>query len=98
MKKIMLSLLLILSLSTVSFADEKMHFHGYGEMHYNSSNKPGNVNKMDFHRFVLGWTYKFKPNIILNAEIDFEHAAKELELELAQIDFLISDLFNTTAT
>jgi hypothetical protein len=39
------------------------------------------------HRFVLGWTYEFTPVIRMDAEVDYEHAARALELEYAQLDF-----------
>lgn len=75
-------------------ADEKMNFHGYGEMHYSNTDKKGGTNKVDNHRLVLGWTYSFDERISLNVEIDFEHAAQEMELEFAFIDFEVSDALN----
>lgn len=73
---------------------EKINFHGYGELHYNSTTQEGANNKMDFHRMVLGWTYHFNDWIVLDAEVDFEHSASEMELEYAHISFLFSDAFN----
>jgi len=73
---------------------DKMSFHGYGELHYSNTNKDGSNNKMDMHRMVLGWVYRFNDWIRVSAEVDFEHAATEMELEFAQIDFLLSDAFN----
>lgn len=75
-------------------SEEKIHFHGYGELHYNNTNKEGKNDKMDFHRMVIGWKYRFNPWIILDAEVDFEHAATEMELEYAHISFLLSEAFN----
>lgn len=69
----------------------KMHFHGYGDIHYNHpkigamSHKDGD--EADVHRFVLGWGYAFSDSIRLDTEIDFEHAADEIELEYAHLDF-----------
>jgi len=69
----------------------KLQFHGYGELHYNNpqidamSSGAGNV--LDFHRFVLGWEYEFTENMRVEAEIDYEHAAQELELEEAFLEY-----------
>lgn len=73
---------------------EKIHFHGYGELHYNSTTQEGANDKMDFHRMVLGWTYHFNDWIVFDGEVDFEHAATEMELEYAHLSFLVSDAFN----
>ena len=72
-------------------------FHGYGELHYGNTNKPGKTDKMDNHRMVLGWSYSYTDRIKFHAEIDFEHAAQEMELEFAYIDFLLRDSFNVRA-
>jgi len=77
--------------------DSPIHFHGYGELHYGNSDKEGAVSKMDNHRLVLGWTYDFSDRIKFNAEVDFEHAAQEMELEFAFIDFLINKNINFRA-
>jgi len=65
--------------------------HGYGEVHYNNP-QLGTMDdsapaETDVHRFVLGWSYEFSPKIRMEAEVDFEHAAREIELEYAQVDF-----------
>lgn len=73
---------------------EKLYFHGYGELHYNSTTKEGANDKMDFHRMVIGLMYQFNDLIILDTEVDFEHAASEMELEYAHISFLLSNAFN----
>jgi hypothetical protein len=72
----------------------RVQFHGYGEMHYNNPNidtmSPGGGNVLDFHRFVLGWEYEFSDKVRVAAEIDYEHAARELELEEAYIEYDLS--------
>ena len=82
-----------LSTSTASGEGIDINFHGYGEMHYNN---PGTGSKvpdpdapaeMDFHRMVLGWSVAFNDRMQLHAEVDFEHAATELELEFAYLEF-----------
>jgi len=93
-----LLLTLALSISQAPFAraeeDDalgKLQFHGYGEFHYNNpkldtmSSGAGNV--IDAHRFVLGWEYEFTENLRVEAELDYEHAAKELELEEAYLEY-----------
>jgi hypothetical protein len=82
---------------TTSFAaaqdsiEDKLHFSGYGEIHYNNpqietmnDDAPAEV---DVHRFVLGWRYDFTPKIRMDAEVDFEHAATEIELEYAYLEY-----------
>jgi len=94
-----LALTLALSMSQAPFARAedgedllgKLQFHGYGEFHYNNpridtmSSGAGNV--LDVHRFVLGWEYEFTENLRVEAELDYEHAAKELELEEAYLEY-----------
>ncbi len=72
---------------------DKVTFFGYGELHYN--NVIGSSgDKFDFHRFVIGLGIDFTDWLVFRSEIDFEHAATELELEIAYLDFLIHELFN----
>lgn len=70
---------------------EQVEFHGYGEVHYNNPRtgtmSGGAGNETDAHRFVLGWEYEFTPKARVEAEVDFEHAATELELEEAFLEY-----------
>jgi hypothetical protein len=83
--------------------NEKIHFHGYGELHYNSPESSSNVPDdedpavMDLHRMVWGLDYYWTDQISLHTEVDFEHAAQEMELEYAYIDFLVNPAFNVRA-
>ncbi len=71
----------------------KVTLFGYGELHYN--NVIGSSgDKFDFHRFVIGLGVDWTDWLIFRAEVDFEHAATEIELELAYLDFLIHESFN----
>lgn len=84
--------------SAESSLDRKIHLgdlrlFGYGELHYNASIGP-TANQIDFHRFVLGLGYDFTRKIKLEAELDFEHAFEEPELEFAYVDFLLRDWIN----
>ncbi len=72
----------------------RMHFHGYADFHYNSP-KTGTMDdgddiRTDFHRFVLGWGYRWSDSIRFDAEIDFEHNASEIELEYAMLEIDIA--------
>ena len=84
----------------------KLSFHGYGELHYNSSDAGSNVPskdapdsaaRVDFHRMVWGLSYHYNDRISLHTEVDFEHAANEIELEFAYLDFLINPAINVRA-
>ena len=86
----------VLFISAPVWAEEsKIHFHGYGELHYNGQN--GAVDKVDFHRMVWGLSYQYNDRISVHSEVDFEHAAQEMELEYAHVDFNISPLLNVRA-
>lgn len=85
-------------------SDSKISFHGYGELHYNNPVVEGTglpegdlLPTLDFHRLVLGWSYYYSDRLSLHAEIDYEHAAQELELEFAYIDYIINDAINVRA-
>jgi len=71
----------------------KMHFFGYGELHYNGK-MGATANDIDFHRLVLGFGYDFTDWVNFRAELDFEHAFTEPELEYAYVDFNIKKWFN----
>ena len=70
---------------------ERISFSGYGDIHYNNP-EIGTMSRSapsaaDVHRLVLGWGYEFTPQIRLDVEVDFEHAAQAIELELAHLDY-----------
>lgn len=77
----------------------RLSFHGYGELHFNSpegSGVPDDADPavMDLHRMVWGVSYQFSDRISVHTEVDFEHAATEMEMEFAYLDFLITPAFN----
>jgi len=76
--------------------ESKLHMHGYGELHYNVPSDGGN-SKMDLHRMVWGLSYEFNDRISVHTEVDFEHAAQEMELEFAYLDFLFNPAMNVRA-
>ena len=71
--------------------DKRLSIHGYGDIHYTNpqietmdKKAPAEV---DVHRMVLGWEYEFTSNIRMSGEIDFEHAASEIECEYLQLEY-----------
>ena len=85
-----------------------LSFGAYGEIKYGYMQNPAAngqwQNGFDAHRLVLLPTYQFTPNIIFNAEIEFEHAGTGFdaddklhgtaEIEQIWVDFKIKDYFN----
>jgi len=78
---------------------------GYGEANYGAvlSDKEAEQNRFDFVRFVLYVGYKFNDWIVLNSEIEFEHATTEesvssesgsVNVEFATLDFLLNPMAN----
>ena len=74
----------------------RVSVHGYGEMHFNHNTSSGTT-QIDNHRFVIGAHALLSDWIHLNAEIDFEHAAQELEFEFGHLDFLLDPALNIRA-
>lgn len=66
---------------------------GYGEFFYTNYLDDTKKDLADTLRFILYTGYKFTDNIVLNAEIEFEHA-NEVFVEFLYIDFLINEAFN----
>lgn len=68
----------------------RMHLHGYGEVHAQFPKESTTVSRgddeFDAHRLVLGWGYEFGDAIRFDTEVDFEHAASEIELEYAMVE------------
>ena len=65
--------------------------HGYGELHFNHP-KTGAMSQsggdeIDIHRWVIGLAYEFSDRIRMDMELDFEHAASEIEFEYGFIEF-----------
>ncbi|ORE89076.1 phosphate-selective porin O and P [Oceanococcus atlanticus] len=81
-------------------SSQKVHWGGYGELHYNNLSADDSANdlkEMDFHRFVLFASYAFSDKIRFVSELELEHALAgdgangEVELEQAYIEFDLSD-------
>lgn len=81
---------------------------GYGEANFRAElhDRDGKSNEFDFLRFVLYLGYKYNDWIVLNSEIEFEHANTEssvsagdgtVEVEFANLDFLLHPMLNVRA-
>ncbi|AKF24438.1 hypothetical protein YH65_02785 [Sulfurovum lithotrophicum] len=83
--------------SKVYFAKNPLSIGGYGEMYY--ANPEGSDDYADVYRFVTYFGYKFSDNVILNAEIEYEHGANaedggEIAVEFMYLDFLWKEEIN----
>lgn len=83
---------------------------GYGEMMYTNYTNPRgdsgtNQDTADLERAVIYLGYKFNDWIVLNNEIEFEHASTgegseergEVSVEFSQLDFLLNQKYNIRA-
>lgn len=72
---------------------DRTSINGYGELHYNG----GNVDQIDFHRFIIGLNHEFTDDIRLMSELEVEHSvigdgqAGDVVLEQALIEFDLTD-------
>lgn len=79
---------------------------GYGEFYYAAELEDQGRNTADFYRFIAYLGYKFSDRIIMNTELEFEHAttssnwegdAGSVSVEFAYLDFLLDPAFNVRA-
>ncbi len=92
--------------SKVYYSSSPLSIGGYGEMYYSYADKSDGTLKrtLDVYRFVPYIGYKFRDNIILNTEIEFEHGGiandggeaegGEVIVEFMYLDFLINQNMN----
>lgn len=91
--------------SKVYYSKSPLSIGGYGEMYYADTKGSGtDKTTLDVYRFVPYIGYKFSDNIILNAELEFEHGGienddgtaegGEVVLEFMYLDFLINPHVN----
>jgi hypothetical protein len=83
--------------SKVYYSQSPFSIGGYGEMYY--AKPEGKDDFADVYRFITYFGYKFTDNVILNAEIEFEHGANsadggEVVIEFMYLDFLWTEEFN----
>jgi hypothetical protein len=111
MKKIILlifSFILTSSINLISqdldFFEPKTTIGGYGELHFNNSQKENERwnSQLDFHRFVLYFGHAWSEHWSLNSEIELEHnvvndGRGDLQLEQAFINYRHSQYFSAQA-
>lgn len=94
--------------SKVYYSESPLSFGGYGKIDYVHESREGQTNRdlLDVYRFIGYVGYKFTDNIVLNAEIEFEHGGAEdgatgrdgyVIIEFLYLDFLFNDNFNLRA-
>jgi hypothetical protein len=94
--------------SKVYQVERGLSIGGYGEFNYRKpvSDTRGQSERFDLLRFVLYTGYKFSDRILLNSEIEFEHATTEssassgdgaAEVEFLSLDFLLWEPLNVRA-
>lgn len=60
--------------SGVYYVDEGLSWGGYGEIKFRDYRSDVKADEADVHRFILYAGYKFNDWIVLNTEIEYEHA------------------------
>ncbi len=94
--------------SKIYQVDRGLSIGGYGELTYENlvKDQHGEKDRFDLERFVLYTGYKFSDRILLNSEIEFEHATTEetkssddgaVSVEFANLDFLLWKALNVRA-
>ncbi len=86
--------------SKVYSKERGLSIGGYGEVNYTNYDDAGKDDVTDFYRFVLYFGYKFNDWIIMNSEIEFEHATDDngtVSVEFAYLDFLFNEAVNARA-
>ena len=90
--------------SKIYGVEQGLSIGGYGEAFYRkdvSDKNRSDRDTTDYLRFVLYTGYKFTDRIILNAELEFEHASTStggsVSVEFAYLDFLMWDWANFRA-
>lgn len=105
--KVAFSILFVLFLSVFSLkaqenlaqsmlkSDSKLTIGGYGEVHYNQA-IDGEVyknGKLDVHRMVMMFGYRFNERVNFITELEFEHV-KEVYVEQAFLQYKLNDYIN----
>jgi opacity protein-like surface antigen len=84
-------------------AVQQVSIGGYGEFNLKSTvdDDDGEDDVFDLLRFVLYFGYKFTDHIVLNSEIEFEHASTggdgEVSVEALYLDYLLNEYVNLRA-
>ncbi len=85
-------------LAATDAAPSKTSVSGYGELHYSQiSADAGDIDEIDFHRFVLFFGHEFSDSVRFFSEFELEHSLAgdgkpgEVELEQAYVEFGLND-------
>ena len=76
--------------SKVHFQPKGLSIGGYGELVY-TNYADDRADLAEILRLVLYVGYRFNERIVFNSEIEFEHGAREIGIELAYFDFTLLD-------
>lgn len=97
------------AIKTAAAKDSKTSIGGYGELHYNNLEfkgtdpEKGDVDELDFHRFVLFFNHEFNDRLRLFTELELEHSLAgegkegEVELEQAYIQYDLNEKHRVNA-
>ncbi len=81
--------------SKVYYMPHGLSIGGYGEATFTGELQQARKNVSDLLRFVLYTGYRFSDRIVLNAELEYEHASTEkqgaVNVEFAYLDFKLFD-------
>ncbi len=88
--------------SKVYFAKRGLSIGGYGEVIYENYLDETKTDRADVLRFIPYFGYKFSDSILMNAELEFEHAGikdikerkPEVYVEFLYLDFMLKPWFN----
>jgi|TARA_Y100000310_G_scaffold135864_2_gene134757 hypothetical protein len=91
---VLLSIIANMIAAQDEFFEPSYNIGGYGELHYNSSQKEEGeaVKKMDFHRFIIYYGFNWTEKWSFKSEVELEHnyvkdGNGELELEQAFVNY-----------
>ena len=84
--------------------ERRVSIGGYGEFSFVEQMEGGDADTFDFGRFIVYLGYKFNDWIVLNSELEFEHASTSsnnssgsVSVEFAYLDFLLHEKANVRA-
>lgn len=78
--------------SGVYHADRALSIGGYGEIYYTDYRSPVQTDVSDVERLVFYFGYRFNDWIILNTELEFEHAGFQKTEVVECVDAVCSDI------
>ncbi|MFQ5500441.1 MAG: hypothetical protein ACE5FH_12300, partial [Candidatus Zixiibacteriota bacterium] len=82
--------------STSNAGDGKFVFGGYFDVEYLYPQQSGKHSSFDMHHFNPIFLFQMQDNLLVSAELEFEHGGAEIVVEYAQIDYLWNDYITLT--